>query len=279
MINFHLRSFMDALSYLNIALTRARFQNPEEFVSLENLALIGDNLARVKYECEALQLPIALTRVGRLTMLFSPNATSTYGSLAHEIDELFNAIEIDASDQYFCHYQSSRLPFLLRMEADWQAVFAAFKSSKNEIAAGIDCYALGHNTACIFHMARVGEMGLRAIAQERGVKGLKGKKGVLIPIEWGTWGQVFGAIEPTIREIRQKPNGPAKDKALKFYETILSDLHAIQVLYRDQTMHLRETYDDNQAQSAMFRVRELMTTLASKITEDSIKKIPWSSWK
>jgi hypothetical protein len=33
---------------------------------------------------------------------------------------------------------------------------------------------------------------------------------------------------------------------------ILSDLHAIQNLYRDRTMHLRKGYDGREAQSAMF---------------------------
>lgn len=279
MIDFHLRSFIDALADLNIAQTRARMAVPDEFVSSEQLALIGDSLARIKSECVNLDLPISKVRLGRLGMLFAPSACSTNGCLSHEIDELFNAIEIDARGQYFCHYRSDRVPFLLKIETEWSAAFDAFPYVKAEIIAGVDCYALGHNTACVFHMARVGEMGLRLIAQERGIKALKGKKGVPIPVEWATWGQVFGAMEPTIREIKQKPNGAQRDAALKFYETIVSDLHAIQSLYRDQTMHLREDYDDGQAQSAMFRVRELMNTLASKLDGDRPKAIPWGAWK
>jgi hypothetical protein len=52
-----------------------------------------------------------------------------------------------------------------------------------------------------------------------------------------------------------------------------------QAAMSDQTMHLRKSYDDEEAQRAMFRVRELMTTLSSKLSEKSIRKIPWSAWK
>jgi hypothetical protein len=86
-------------------------------------------------------------------------------------------------------------------------------------------------------------------------------------------------MEPTIEELRKKPNGVQKTNALAFYERILSDLRAVQSLYRDQTMHLRDEYDDGEAQSAMFRVRELMNMLASKLDGNSTRAIPWSAWK
>jgi hypothetical protein len=44
-------------------------------------------------------------------------------------------------------------------------------------------------------------------------------------------------------------------------------------------MHFRKSYDDGEAQTAMLRARELMKTLASKLTEDSTRALPWSAWK
>jgi hypothetical protein len=124
-------------------------------------------------------------------------------------------------------------------------------------------------------MSRVAEIGLRTIARERGIKNARKD----VPLDWGTWGQAFNAIEDKLKDIRKNPPGPKKDAALAFYDTVLSDLHAIQNLYRDRTMHLRKRYDDGEAQSAMFRTRELMTTLSSRLREDSIRPIPWSAWR
>jgi hypothetical protein len=275
MIDFHLRPFMDALAELNIAQTRARMVDPDTFPEFEALEPIRANLAAIDREAANLAMATVRGRLARIAMLFSPGAVTTYGTLAHEIDELFNAVERDARDEFFCHYQKERIGWLQRMPMEWESVFKAFKSARPEIEAGIDCFALGHNAACVFHMCRVGEIGLRAIARERGIKNVRKD----VPLEWGTWGQVFAAIEAALKAIRQKPTGPKKDVALTFYDTILSDLHAIQSLYRDRTMHFRKSYDDGEAQTAMLRARELMKTLASKLTEDSTRALPWSAWK
>jgi hypothetical protein len=279
MIDFHLREFMKALAEIEHARIVAHLGDRDEFVSQEDTKAIGDQLSRIKHVCKYLRMPRATERLDKITMLFSQSTSSTYGHLFSEIYELLDAIERDASDEYFCHYRKDRLIYLQKIDTDWKLVFEKFKSTKEEIAAGIDCYALGYNTACVFHMSRVGEIGLRIIAHERSVKAIKGKKGIPIHLEWANWGQVFNAMEPAIKEIKQKPNGSQRDAALAFYETILSDLHAIQSLYRDQTMHLRKSYDDGEAQSAMFRVRELMATLSSKLSENSTRQIPWSAWK
>ena len=275
MINFELRRFLDALADLNIAQVRTRMAIPEAFPSDGELSLINENLERIREESVRLDMPTVIGRLARIAAFFSFGARSTNGALSHEINELFDAVERDAREQFFCHYRQERVGFLLKVQEDWASVFVNFKSARTEIEAGVDCYALGHNAACVFHMARIGEIGLRAIGRERGVKTVRGN----VPIAWGTWGNVFQAIEPEIKIIRNKPNRHQKDAALAFYDTVLSDLHAIQSLYRDPTMHFRGTYDDGEAQSAMFRARSLMKTLASKLDENSTRKIPWSAWK
>ena len=98
---------------------------------------------------------------------------------------------------------------------------------------------MGHNTACVFHMMRAAEVGLRAIAKERKVTKVRART----PIEWGTWNDVHQAIEQQLPVIRQATAGPKKDGALAFYNsTAIGDLRALQDLYDEVTMHLRETY-------------------------------------
>ena len=77
-----------------------------------------------------------------------------------------------------------------------------------------------------------------------------------MPIEWDTWDQILGAIEPEVERInRNWSNGPSKEAALAFYNVVLADLRAIKALYRDPTMHLREAYNDGEAQGAMLRAQ------------------------
>jgi hypothetical protein len=83
------------------------------------------------------------------------------------------------------------------------------------------------------------------------------------------------AIEQQLSAIRNATAGPKKDAALAFYNGAVSDLRALQDLYRDRTMHLRESYDEGQAQSAMHRVHSLLDNLASRLNEANPRQIRW----
>jgi hypothetical protein len=273
MINFQLRAYMHALERLDIARSRARARHESEVAPVEVKRVIKAEVAPIHEHIVRLGMTTAFPRISRLEVALS--ATNTYGVILREIEELWNALDHDTYEQLFCHYAKPRVGFLLELEEKWDTPLNSFPSARKEVEEGVDCYALGHNAACVFHMARVGEIGLRAIARERGIKNARKN----VPLDWGTWGAVFGAIEGHLKAVRNKPPGPKKDAALAFYDTVLSDLHAIQSLYRDRTMHLRKSYDDGEAQSAMFRARELMTTLSTKLSEHSIRAISWSAWK
>jgi len=192
-----------------------------------------------------------------------------------KMEVLYQSLRVSFSDRLAYCYPKDKGDIFRRWKDDWDIVYTNFASARLDIVEGIDCYALGHNMACVFHMARVGEIGLRAIGRERGIQSLKGG----VPIEWATWGQVLQEIEPKTEDIRKnEPKGPKKEHALQFYNTVLSNLRAIRNLYRDPTMHFRDNYDDGEAQSAIFRVRSLMTMLSSKLDENSIGPIPSEAW-
>jgi hypothetical protein len=187
------------------------------------------------------------------------------------VDRLRNQIDREISAECFFHYMREDAHLVAAVEKDWADIITAFPSIKPEIVAGIDCFAIGHNTACVFHMMRATEFGLRMIARERGIKTVGRNK----PIEWGMWRDLFQAIEGKLRGIHNAAAGPKREAALQFYEGAVSDLRALQANYRDPTMHFRDSYDRGQAHSAMFRVKSLMTNLATKLREDRIRKIRW----
>ena len=56
------------------------------------------------------------------------------------------------------------------MDMDWEAAFAGFPSVYEEVERSLKCFAYRQYTASVFHMMRVAEQGLRAVAKERRVK-------------------------------------------------------------------------------------------------------------
>jgi hypothetical protein len=207
MINFQLRSYIQALEQLDIARVRARSRDPNEIVPNDIKHLIHSDVQTIGSYCESLWLPTAMHRASRLTVALG--TTATYETILREIEELWNALDHDSYEQFFYHYPTERLPYLRQYKVEWKLPLEAFPSIEPEIEAGVDCYALTHNTSCVFHMVRIAEVGLRTIGRERGVKKVRKK----VPIDWGTWGDVLKGIEPAIDQIRRKANGP-KNKPL-----------------------------------------------------------------
>ncbi|MBX3455867.1 hypothetical protein [Ferrovibrio sp.] len=268
MINFQLASFLNGLSLLDVAKSRARFAEPQQFVDTSQAAIIRSNISAIASHCAQLNMPTALHRLSRIEVMLG--STTTNESLHHELSELFTAVEHDAYQEFFCHYQKDKLSHIKSMEAEWKIVFKSFKSTKSDAEAGVDCFALGHNTACVFHMMRVAEAGLRALARERSVKLPKQR-----PLEYGNWEEIIRETEREAEKIKNKPVSKNRDAAETFYTGCVSDLRHLKANYRNKTMHLRDSYDAGQAMSSIFRTKSFMLMVASKINEDHPRKINW----
>ncbi|HLW93381.1 MAG TPA: hypothetical protein VKS78_19025 [Roseiarcus sp.] len=295
MLNFQLSSFVHHHKWLVDALKEAHAQcqiDRNAAVPKDRADILAGWIdSGVKYCVDSLNLKEAeLSKTDLWVMTGNRHHTPMrWGDLFETLKRLCDEINVGIGRECFFHYRRDKAillfrtkqqcdwPLLFETEAEWIKVIKSFPSAKQEILFGIDAFGFENNVACVFHMSRVAEIGLRAIGRERGIKSLRKKKDV--PIEWGTWGNIFDALEPKIKELTQRPPGPQREAAVSFYKTVLSDLRAIQTLYRDPTMHFRSEYNEGEAQGAIFRVKSLMTVLAAKLSESSNGVIPWSAWK
>jgi hypothetical protein len=276
MINFHLVNFITGRVFLRQAVEGAASgmrKDPEGTVPASVVPTMARDIRLAIRECAAsLRIEEASSTCIHIENLLTNHTFQPIGwtELYHQLKRLWDDIEVGLQAECFYHYPRDLAEQLFRLDADWKSVFDAFPSVKPEIMAAIDCHALGHQTACVFHMMRAAEIGLRAIARERGIRTVGRNK----PIEWATWRDVFDAIETQLRAIRNKPPGPNRDKALAFYDTANSDLRALQG-YRDPAMHSRVTYDRGQAYTAIFRTKSLLEMLSTKLSESRTRKIKW----
>lgn len=93
----------------------------------------------------------------------------SYGQVLRELAVLFEAMEDDAKKHDFYHYPTGKAGLVRSIKHDWRSTRRSFKSIKPEIIEAVDCYALDHPTASVFHLMRIAEHGLRALARERSV--------------------------------------------------------------------------------------------------------------
>jgi hypothetical protein len=188
MINFELASFLFGLDALEreVRWTRFAASHGDGPVSAEDHGRIKSNVEYVFRECVAkLHLMGANTSSWQIEHVINNyrNHQYTHSEMVNLLDRLLTDLKVEISTQYFFHYDEESAKAVLRIPVDWEVVLSAFPSTRREIEAGIDCFALGDYPGSIFHMLRVAEVGLRAIAKERNVKTVRGSK----PIEYAMW--------------------------------------------------------------------------------------------
>ena len=270
MMNWSLHTFTLTVKLLRQEIAEAMFRSSSDPAALPieaEKSRIVANLEAVSRECAKLGLDSADKRLGRLFTNLRIG-TLTYAALLREFMTFHEAIEDDINTEYFYHYRHDRGILLLRVSGDWAATIAKFESAKEEIEAGVDCYALEHHTACVFHMMRVAEIGMRSLARERQVSFPKH------PIEWADWQNIIDRIEKSVRTLGPSmPRGPIKDAALAFYSGAVGQLHGFKDTFRNVTMHVRRRYDELDALRSISQVRDFMNGLSAKIGEKTRRPI------
>lgn len=185
-----------------------------------------------------------------------------YDQYKTELRYLRESIEDGIKEKYFYYYPNEKTKLLIAATNDWNLALSKFPSCRNDILSGMDCYAINQNTAAIFHMMRAAEIGLRALARERGVSFPKH------PLEWADWQNILEETEKKVRAATQgMSRGPKKDAMQAFYSGAIGQVHAFKDTYRNVVMHARRSYDELDALRAINHVRDFMNGLSVKIGE------------
>jgi hypothetical protein len=207
-----------------------------------------------------MDLTAAENRLVRITQ--SIKIGTSFQAMFNELKVLKESVEDDITYERFYHYPKKVAEIPIRVAADWAATLAAFPSAEMrfEIESGVDCFALGHHTAAIFHFMRVVEYGLRATAKKLRARLPKNKR-----IEWSEWQVVLTAMEKKVEIAKQSVRGKKKAAELDFYSGALSHFAGFKDMYRDSVMHVRREYADWEAEMAMRNVRDFMNKLSTRV--------------
>jgi hypothetical protein len=276
MINFTLDQFMVTLRFIRGFYEDSLAKSEEDsatIVTEEEKRIFLDGFGTVFAIFRKMDLPTALHRVLHIQFLFS-SGKALHSKLKQELEVLFEGIENDISAERFYHYPRAKGVLVQRVSSDWKETLMAFPSAKEDVLSAVDCYALAHNTASVFHSMRVAEYGLRALAKERGVKIIK-----KMSLEWSNWQDMLDAIEAEVGTLTRGhsalPRGPKRDAASEFYRGCLGEFASFKEEFRNNVMHSRKNYDEFQALRALTRVKEFMERLSLK-TDEKGKRIRWS---
>lgn len=139
-------------------------------------------------------------------------------------------------------------------EPHWGAeTRAKFPSGLFEIDEASRCLALGRSTACVFHLMRMLEICLRAVA-----------KCLALPTIGPNWGDVLRAM----RDDRTRRGNTWSEREL--FNDLYARLDAIRDAWRNTTMHVENVYTEQQAKEILEHTRSFVGKLATRMDESGL---------
>ncbi|MFZ3374959.1 MAG: hypothetical protein WA183_05350 [Chthoniobacterales bacterium] len=232
-------------------------QEAERTLSSEESKAVTNYLQpRMADACARVDLIVTIKHINHLCRRLEDGITF------QEVRELLRAlnreIRYEMCSELFLHVPAKDSEYYMQPEPLFFDGFRdTFPSAISDVQEAGKCLALERPTACIFHLMRIMEAGLKALAR---------KMNIPYAPSW----------EGYLRQIKEKLEIDWKDKAPEwkaeeeFYRESAAHLSAVKIAWRNPTMHIVKTYSYDESKEVFGAVRGLMRHLATKLKEPEL---------
>ncbi len=263
MQEFHPEALVERIGFLDAMTTVALVQvdlndgmSPalDEGTRTSTLTILSD----LEPECAAIDLRASLVTIKRLR-LFLRDPKPDWGELRNLLRELIGRLRDELSETVFLSLTTREAGIYKLPRKDWSDTVTRFPSVIRDVEEAAKCLALGRNTACVFHLMRIAEGGLRTLG-----KALNDP--TLDPRTNPTWDKILKRCD---RELAKPHNerSPEWVTAAPFFATATANLRAIKDAWRNTTLHVDQHYDEEEAREIYGAVRAFMRHLSTKLAE------------
>jgi hypothetical protein len=218
-----------------------RNESGEDMV--EKLRDIGTSLMRIGLTVAAERAKMGVETMG--------HDFATWDMFRQTCAEIYNVAQCESRSKLFLYVPADRAEFYETPQAFGAEVFQSFPSANDDIAEACTCLALDRGTACVMHLSRVAEVGLRALAAE-----------MKIPTQ-NDWGRYLAEINDELAK-RYKTSG-ARSADEQFYAEAALIFDQMRRAWRNPSMHVDRSYSSERAKEILESVRSFMKHLATRI--------------
>lgn len=243
-------------------------KNPEAKFPREWDERFTGNLGHIHKKCADIQSDAACRLIERI--LGEAEQGQSLEVINNKLHTLKGVIEDDVKARMFSYIPQQEWQILLESTGQWQPIWEKFASTKLDGEQGLECYAHGLYTACVFHMMMVLERGLAALSGKLGIKNPK-----------KDWGSILREIEDAIHTLsvsaRMMPKGTkppsprtahSRAKLLSFCSEAAKEFTYFKDAWRNHVSHGRAKYGQPDAFKVMTHVRDFMLHLATELKEN-----------
>jgi hypothetical protein len=186
-----------------------------------------------------------------------------FGKLSSNYSDIFKTLERELSTTHLFSLNADEYKYFEPSDPlfgqDFEAKFGTLGAFELDEAA--KCMALGRPTAAVFHMMRILEVGIKALAKCLGIPD------PIKPSE-RNWEKILERIMKDGIE-KKWPNAANRMSGDgEFFEDLYATLDAVKNPWRNSTMHVEEKKTDQEAEHIFVAVRGFMMRLSSRMDED-----------
>ena len=252
-------------------------QNPKDYRTVKALTE-GDNgtlsecLHLILKYCRTLEMAQTLSYATEISIQVSiqsagrrdpgPNFEDLYTpkEFAQDMVILANRFEDELRLRIFFTLQPTRMDYYRKSELFGELVAEKFSGASLDVEEAGNCYALDRLTACIFHLMRVVERGLLALAKD-----------LKITLTNENWGRILDAVEAKIAMIEKLPlkDYPTKMEDLQFYSEAAKEFRYFKNAWRNHVMHQNYMIlEPEEVLKVIDHVRDFMQHISKRLSEN-----------
>jgi hypothetical protein len=218
-----------------------------------------DLIGVLRERCEEVGLRMALLHLDQIVRDME-DGQATYLEIANSMTELRSRIADEISLMLVMRIPAEKAPYYEQEQPFGEKVATAFPSTSFDIEEASKCYAVGRDTACVFHLMRILEQGLHALAVEIGVAEVG-----------ANWNKLLDQMDGILRQARDgkiaKP--PDWKERERFYSEASALLRNVKNAWRNDAIHIEQKYTDEEALRILMATKAIMQFLADNLRSSS----------
>jgi hypothetical protein len=180
-------------------------------------------------------------------------------ALVHQLEGIRTQLMVLIGSQKFAYIPPEVQQYFEQEQLFGEPVYEFFPEAREEIKNAGNCLAASLYDACVFHLMRASEHGLRLLARKLKVT-LK-HKGKPQPLETATWDKVISAVMGKLNAAHGLPHSKLRADKITLYSDLGERCSFIKDLWRNDVMHTRSRYTLHDALAAFERIKGFMQSL------------------
>jgi hypothetical protein len=266
LITIYARTYLDIASRLELILQKIPEPGDLTVMQANPLPVAQDlvnfavgTLKVIKEKCEQCEFPVTGDLTDRTMKQLILGGFSNEQQLRARFDCIASALNSEVHQSTLVQIPSVQKNFYQAKDLFGPLVSGKFPSVLLDIEEAGSCFALDRNTACVFHLMRAMEVGLRALGKSLNNPNLDPKRNP-------NWEAILKPCDDELRKpLKERANEWRSDEL--FFSNATANLRAVKDAWRNPTLHVEMNYDDDRALEIFNAVKAFMRHLAGKLSE------------